>query len=75
MNEMEMCPYCNEKRGTHHKGYCSEYCRDMADIINRLKEAVKEIENFITPEQDRINTALEWAINVLKKFIPELEDK
>jgi len=79
MGELKMCPYCKQNRGTHHKGYCSEYCRDMADITNRLNEAVKEIDKMIEINRNGYNseeyqTGLWQAKSVLMSYFPELKE-
>ena len=63
MSELQECPYCKKNRGVHHKGFCSEHCRDIADIETRLKKAIAELMNGNVHNR---------AVKILRKHFPEL---
>jgi len=77
------CLYCGAEED-RIDGYCSIYCRDIAeaendyyDLLKRVREAYNEMEaEFEKPElQGLFAEGMEHAYFTIKKHLPELEDK
>ena len=73
------CLYCGAEED-RIDGYCSIYCRDIAeaendyyDLLKRVREAVEEMQN--KGRSVHLMTGIGFAMTILRKHLPELEDK